>query len=146
MKMYQPNDETYRLSDEEWDAIPADQRLKLILNGEMAEDPPEDFTGEDPRQTPPYSGMQVDPLSLPTHLQRVLAQANPALAGSPWSHEWQASNPNCPRHFRAGDDGGLTIGEVDDFCNAAAKWFNLPPELEIVITWSPNHGFEIQVV
>lgn len=131
---------------EEWNNIPPAQRLRLYLNGEMADDPPDGFVGEDPKETPPYSGMVIDPAALPPDLQRMLLDANPVLAGAPWSPEWKATDLDCPRHFRAPGDGGLTVGEVDHFCNRAARWFCLAEHLEISLTFTPDHGFEIQVV
>lgn len=131
---------------EEWKNIPPAQRLRLYLNGEMADDPPEGFCGEDPRETTPYSGMIVDARALPPDLQRMLLDANPALAGSPWSPGWSATDPDCPRHFRAPGDGGLTIGQIDDFCRGAARWFELPPGLEVVLTWSATEGFMVELI
>lgn len=133
------------MSPEQWRAIPPAQRLRLYLTGELGGDPPENFSGEDPRQTPPYSGMLVDPATLPPELQRVLLDAEPGLAGSPWSGEWKATDPDCPRHYRAPGDGGLTIGQIDDFCHRAAQWYEVTG-LEVALLYDRQDGFRIELV
>jgi len=130
---------------DEWRAIPPAQRLHLYLSGEMADDPPEGFNGESPFTVAPYAGMVIDPKTLSLDLQRVILEANAVLAGSPWSSAWKASDPDCPRHYRAPGDGGLTIGEVDDFCSGAATWYRLADGLDVNLHYGQG-GFEIEVI
>lgn len=130
----------------EWASVSPADRLRLYLNGEMAMDPPENFRGEDPRRTPPYSGMLIDPATLPPALQRMLVEADPRLAGAPWSDQWEAGDPDCPRHYRAPDDGGLTIGEVDEFCSGAAQWYEIGNGLEVALLYDGEIGFRIELV